>query len=96
MFPASSILRDISSKCDEYVKIQDPYIDEETFHILQYQIKIKLLTGIKTGWGIENIDQAYRVFKWIERFKVERRGKFEIIFIGRKDIFESPLFMISL
>ena len=50
MFLASNILREIFSKCEEYVKIQDPYIDEETFHVMQYvppENRIELLTGIK-------------------------------------------------
>jgi len=101
IFLASSILKDIFSKCEEYVKIQDPYIDEETFHILQYvpsEIKIKLLTGIKAGWERVDLDRVQRVCKWIERFKAERRGKFEVMFIGRNDTGEPPFhdrFIIS-
>ena len=93
LFLASNILREIFSKCEEYVKIQDPYIDEETFHILQYipsEIRIELLTGIKTGWRGEDLDLAQRICKWIERFKAERRGKFEVVFIGRSDTGEPP------
>ena len=101
IFLASNILKDIFSKCEEYVKIQDPYIDEETFHILQYipsEIKIKLLTGIKMGWKKEELDRVQRVCRWIERFKAERRGKFDVRFIGRDDTGEPPFhdrFIIS-
>jgi len=100
-FLASIILREIFSKCEEYVKIQDPYIGEETFYVLQYipsEIKIELLTGIKIGWGKEDLDRAQGTCRWIKRFKAERRGKFEIVFIGRNDTGEPPFhdrFIIS-
>ena len=98
---ASNILKDIFSKCEEYVKIQDPHIGEETFHILQYvpsEIKIELLTGIRMGRGKGDLDIVRRVCEWIERFKVERRGKIEVSFIGREDTGEPPFhdcFIIS-
>ena len=101
IFKASSILRDIFSKCEEYVKIQDPYIDEETFYILKYiptEIKIQLLTGIKIGWKERDMDRARRICKWIERLKNERRGKFEILFLGKVDTGDAPFhdrFIIS-
>jgi len=97
VFLASNILRDIFSKCEEYVKIQDPYIGEESFHILQYvpnEIKIQLLTGIKLGWG----EDPERICMWIERFKAERESNFKIFFLGRKDSGDPPFhdrFIIS-
>lgn len=80
-FIASNTLRNIFKTCEEYVKIQDPYLGEETFYALRYipnDIRIEFLTGIEIGRD-EDFD---RICKWIERFKAERRGKFTIFFMG--------------
>jgi len=79
---ASRVLRDIFSKCDTYAKIQDPYIGEETFDILQYipeGVSIQLLAGLKLGAG----EDPDKVCQRIERFGADRKGKFEIIFIAK-------------
>lgn len=81
LFMARGVLRDIFSKCEDYVKIQDPYIGEETFDIFEYvpqNIRINLLTGIEIGRD-EDLD---RVHQGIERLKAERRAKFQVFFIG--------------
>jgi hypothetical protein len=79
---ARSVLRDMFLRCESYVKIQDPYLGEETFHILSSYVskslEIKLLTSQEIGQGEEFED----ICKWIERLKNERKGKFQIMFIG--------------
>lgn len=89
LFMARGILRDIFSKCEEYVKIQDPYIGEETFDILEYipeNMKISLLTGIETGRD----EEPDRIHKRIERLKIQHKGNVQAFFIG--DSSKSPPF----
>ena len=89
LFMARGALQDIFSKCEEYVKIQDPYIGEETFDILEYipqRIKIKLITGIETGRN----EEPDRIYQRIERLKTERKPNFQVFFIG--DLAGSPPF----
>ena len=81
LFMARGVLQDIFSKCEEYVKIQDPYLGEETFDIFEYipqNIMIKLLTGIETGRN----EEPDRIYQRIERLKAERKPNFQVFFIG--------------
>lgn len=81
---ARSVLIDMFSRCESYVKIQDPYLGEETFQILSRyvpeELEIKVLTGQSIGRG-EAIED---ICTYIERLKSERKGNFEIMFIGDK------------
>lgn len=89
LFMARGVLRDIFSKCEDYVKIQDPYIGEETFDILEYipqYIRVNLLTGIEIGRD-EELD---RIYQRIERSKAERKANFQVFFIGDQN--DSPPF----
>lgn len=83
-FLARSALKDIFSKCETYVKIQDPYIGEDTFRILSSYVpkdlEIKILTGQEIGQG-ETFEEICR---YIDRIKSERKGKFQIMFMGSK------------
>ncbi|MGC8622261.1 MAG: hypothetical protein ACP5U0_10135, partial [Caldisphaera sp.] len=86
---ARSTFKDIFSKCNDYVKIQDPYLGEETFDLLEYipqELEIKILTSIKLGGG----EEPKRIIDYIESFMSQRRGKFQIIFIGDKNTGEAP------
>ena len=82
---ARSVLRDMFSRCEGYVKIQDQYLGEETFHILSSYVskdlEIRLLTSQQIGRGEELED----ICRWIERLKNERKGKFQVMFIGGKE-----------
>lgn len=81
-FLARRVLQDIFSRCEDYVKIQDAYLGEETFDVLEYMPKdmqIQLLGGIKLG----DKEDPNRVCQRIERFKSERKDKFEIFFTGK-------------
>jgi len=78
---ARETLQKIFSSCEDYVKIQDPYLGEETFYVLEYipkDLEVRLLTGIRVGTG----EEAERIAQQIERFTSERRGTFYISFIG--------------
>ena len=94
---ARSVFQDIFSKCQEYVKIQDPYLGEETFDLLEYipeELRIQLLTGVKLGEG----EDPSKVCQRIERLQAQRRGKFQIMFIGDKLTGDAPFhdrFIIS-
>jgi len=94
---ARSVFQDIFSKCQEYVKIQDPYLGEETFDLLEYipeELRIQLLTGVKLGEG----EEPARVCQRIERLQVQRKGRFQILFIGDKITGNAPFhdrFVIS-
>lgn len=79
---ARRVLQDMFSKCETYVKIQDAYLGEETFDILEYipqQVKIQLLGGIRLGAG----EDPNKVCQRIERFKSDRKDSFEIFFVGK-------------
>jgi len=79
---ARRVLQDIFSKCETYVKIQDAYLGEETFDFLEYvpkNLQIQLLGGIKLG----DKEDPNRVCQKIERFKSERKDKFELFFVGK-------------
>lgn len=79
---ARRVLRDIFSKCENYVKIQDAYLGEETFEFLEYipkDVQIKLLGGIKLG----DKEDPSKVCQIVERFKSERKDKFELFFVGK-------------
>lgn len=79
---ARRVLRDIFSKCQNYVKIQDAYLGEETFEFLEYisqGVQIQLLSGIKLG----DKEDPSKVCQKIERFKSERKDKFDIFFVGK-------------
>ena len=81
---ARETLQKIFSSCEDYVKIQDPYLGEETFYVLEYvpkDLEIKLLTGVRAGTG----EDVERIARQIERFGSERRGKFHISFVGNVD-----------
>ena len=81
LFMARGVLQDIFSKCEDYVKIQDPYIGEETFDLFEYiprNIKINLLTGTRIGGG----EEPDRIYQYIERLKAEREATFQVFFIG--------------
>lgn len=83
-FLAHRTLKDIFSRCDTYVKIQDPYVGEDTFRILSSYvprgIEIKILTGQQIGQG-----EAFEEISGnIARIKSERKGKVQIMFIGSK------------
>jgi hypothetical protein len=94
---ARSVFQDIFSKCQEYVKIQDPYLGEETFDLLEYipvELQIMILTGLKLGEG----EDLSRICQRIERMRTQRRGKFQILFIGDKTTGDAPFhdrFIIS-
>jgi len=94
---ARSVFRDIFSKCQMYVKIQDPYLGEETFDLLEYipiELQIMILTGLKLGEG----EDVNRIFERIEQMRTQRRGKFHIWFIGDKTTGDAPFhdrFIIS-
>lgn len=83
-FLARSALKDIFSRCETYVKIQDPYIGEDTFRILSSYVpkdlEIRILTGQEIGQG-ETFEEICR---YIDRIKSESKGKFQIVFIGSK------------
>jgi len=79
---ARRVLQDIFSKCEEYVKIQDAYLGEETFNLLEYipeEIKVQLLGGIKLGGG----EDPNKVCRRIERFTSDRKDNFEIFFVAK-------------
>lgn len=81
IFMARGVLQEIFSKCEDYVKIQDPYVGEETFDIFEYipqNIKISLITGTETGRD----EEPDRINKRIERLKAERKANFQMTFIG--------------
>lgn len=79
---ARRVLQDLFSKCEEYVKIQDAYLGEETFNLLAYipeEVKVQLLGGIKLGTG----EDPNKVCQKIERFKSERKDNFEVCFVAK-------------
>lgn len=81
LFMARRVLQKIFFECKDYIKIQDPYVGEETFYIFEYipkNIKINLLTGIELGRN-EDPDMIYQCIK---RLRDERRGSFQILFMG--------------
>jgi len=85
----SSVFKDIFSKCQEYVKIQDAYLGEETFDLLEYiptELRIQILTSLKLGEG----EDPVRIFHRIERLHAKRRGKFQILFIGDRITGDAP------
>jgi len=90
IFLARGILRnDIFAKCREYVKIQDPYLGEETFDVFEYVPKnaeVHFLTGI----SLREREDLERVVLQIQRLKSERRGKFQIAFVG--NTYDEPPF----
>jgi hypothetical protein len=94
---ARSVFQDIFSRCQEYVKIQDPYLGEETFDLLEYipeEMRVQFLTGVKLGEG----EDPGRICQLIERLQAQRRGRFQILFIGDKITGDAPFhdrFIIS-
>ena len=81
LFMTHRILQKIFSECEDYVKIQDAYIGEEIFHIFEFipkNVKIYFLTGIELGRN----EDPDRISQCIKRLKNERRGNFQIFFIG--------------
>ena len=79
---ARRVLQDLFSKCEAYVKIQDAYLGEETFNLLEYipeEVKVQLLGSIKLGAG----EDANKVCQRIERFKSDRKDNFEILFVAK-------------
>jgi len=86
---ARSEFQNIFSKCQEYVKIQDPYLGEETFDLLRYVdkgLKLKVLTSIKSG----DEEDSNGISKRIDQFKAERGGNFQISFIGDRNTGDAP------
>lgn len=86
-FMAKRILQDMFSKCEDYVKVQDPYLGEETFHVLEYlpkHLEVRLLTGLTLGIG----EDTERLRQLIQRWKGER--KFRVAFIGDPTSGEAP------
>ncbi|MDD5189560.1 MAG: hypothetical protein PHE50_00780 [Dehalococcoidales bacterium] len=83
-FLAHSIVKSIFSQCEEYVKIQDPYVGEDTLRMItsyvSKDIEVKLLTSQDTSQG----ENAEDIINYIERLKNERKSNFQICFIGRK------------
>lgn len=82
-FYAAAFFRDLFTRCEEYVKVQDPYVGETTFSLLDYipaGVKLILATGLTLGDGEDNA----AVISDIERFRSERRGNFTMNFIGDK------------
>lgn len=69
---ARNFFRDIfSNKCQEYIKIQDAYLGEETIDLLEYVapgIRIDILTSIQPAGG----EDPNQLFRRIERFKNQR------------------------
>ncbi len=87
MWLARNVLQGIFSQCQEYVKVQDPYVGEETFFLLEYiprEIQIMLLTSQMVGAG----EDPQRIVHQIQRFKQDRRD-FQVQFIGDK-VGEAP------
>jgi hypothetical protein len=86
---ARSEFQNIFSKCQEYVKIQDPYLGEETFDLLRYVdkgLKLKVLTSIKSG----DEEDPKEILQRIDQFKAERGGNFQIFFIGDRKTGDAP------
>jgi hypothetical protein len=86
---ARSEFQNIFSKCQEYVKIQDPYLGEETFDLLRYvdkELKLKVLTSIKSG----DEEDPSGISQRIDQFKAERGGNFQISFIGDRNTGDAP------
>ncbi len=86
-FLAKRLLQDIFSKCEDYVKIQDPYLGEETFDVLEYlpkDLEVRFLTGVALGSG----EDPDRIRQLIGRAKNERR--FQTVFVGADRRGEAP------
>jgi hypothetical protein len=86
---ADSVLKDIFSKCQEYVKIQDPYLGEGTFNLLRHvdkELKLQVLTSIKS---VDEKDLR-EILQRIDQFKAERGGNFQIFFIGDRKTGDAP------
>lgn len=89
MWLARSAMQAMFAECREYVRIQDAYVGEDTFHLLQYvpgEIELQLMTGTKPG-GRE--DPA-RIAQVIERFAAERKENFKIAFLAKSR--DQPVF----
>jgi len=87
---ADSVLKDIFSKCQEYVKIQDPYLGEGTFNLLRHvdkELKLQVLTSIKS---VEDEKDLREILQRIDQFKAERGGNFQIFFIGDRKTGDAP------
>jgi hypothetical protein len=86
---AVSVFKDIFSKCQEYVKIQDPYLGKRTFDFLidlDKGLKLQVLTSIKSG----DEEDPKGISERIDQFKAERRGNFQIFFIGDRSTGDAP------
>jgi hypothetical protein len=86
---ADSVLKDIFSKCQEYVKIQDPYLGEGTFNLLRHvdkELKLQVLTSIKSV----DKEDLREILQRIDQFKAERGGNFQIFFIGDRNTGDAP------
>ena len=80
---ARKVLHDLFSRCDTYVKIQDPYLGEESMNVLEYvphDMQIYILAGIRLASG----EDAESLCNRIERFLVDRRDKFDICFVAKE------------
>jgi hypothetical protein len=82
---AHTVLKDMFTRCESYIKIQDPYIGEDAFRIISSyvpkDVEVRILTGQELGKG----EIAEDIYRYVERLKSERKGKFQIMFIGSKN-----------
>jgi len=72
---AVTVIQEIFSECKEYIKIQDPYINNTTITLIDSSPKhlnIKLLTGPIEEKSIQSVTAT------IEKIKASRKSKFDV------------------
>ena len=81
-FLARSILMEMFSSCESCVKIQDPYLGEDTLMIISQYVSKELDIKVLTGQIAGRDDDIADICRYIERLRNERKGRFQIMFLG--------------
>lgn len=89
IFTAIAVWKEIFSKCEDYIKIEDEYVNEETLEIIQSYspagVKLTILSSIKGARELEIKEMERRI-------KATRNSgrNVELFFIGYKQNQEAP------
>lgn len=89
IFTAISVWKEIFGKCEDYIKIEDEYVNEQTLEIIQSYspvgVKLTILSSLKgaRSFEIEEIERRIKAIK-------DSGRKIEFFFVGYERNEESP------
>jgi hypothetical protein len=89
VYKASATLRDIFTKCENYIKIQDEWINEETLQVIQSYspdgVEIEIISGIERARDADIEEMKRRLYA------IRNSGrKIELYFIGCERTGKAP------